>query len=199
MYLQVEWTSTTTSFQWNELPRPHHFSGMNFHDHIISVEWISTTTSFQWNELPRPHHFSGMNFHDHIISVRGDVWAHITSLTRHVTYCWSVCPKQGKWSVVYLCVRGIDFVSFYDFAIGFWNCSDSVVIWNCSDSVVFWNCSDSVVFWNCSDSVVFLELFRQCGILELFRQCGILELFRQCGILCLSFYQKDSLKSILAL
>ena len=127
MYLQVEWTSTTTSFQWNELPRPHHFSGMNFHDHIISVEWISTTTSFQWNELPRPHHFSGMNFHDHIISVRGDVWAHITSLTRHVTYYWSVCPKQGKWSVVYLCVRGIDFVSFYDFDIWFRNGCDSVV------------------------------------------------------------------------
>jgi len=28
---------------------------------------------------------------------------------------------------MYLCVRGIDFASFYDFAIGLWNCSDSVV------------------------------------------------------------------------
>ena len=37
--------------------------------------------------------------------------------------------------------------AFYDFDIGFWNCSDSVVSWNCSDSVVFWNCSDSVAFF----------------------------------------------------
>jgi len=28
---------------------------------------------------------------------------------------------------MYLCVRGIDFVSFYGFCIGFWDCSDSVV------------------------------------------------------------------------
>jgi hypothetical protein len=27
---------------------------------------------------------------------------------------------------MYLCVRGIDFVSFYDSDIWFWNCSDSV-------------------------------------------------------------------------
>jgi len=29
--------------------------------------------------------------------------------------------------VIYLCVRGIEFVSFYDISIGFWNCSASVV------------------------------------------------------------------------
>ena len=28
---------------------------------------------------------------------------------------------------MYLCVRGIDFVSFYDFCIRFWDCYDSVV------------------------------------------------------------------------
>jgi len=28
---------------------------------------------------------------------------------------------------MYLCARGIDFASFYDFVIEFWNCSDSVV------------------------------------------------------------------------
>ena len=28
---------------------------------------------------------------------------------------------------MYLCVNGIDFASFYDFGIGFWNCSDSVL------------------------------------------------------------------------
>jgi hypothetical protein len=36
-----------------------------------------------------------------------------------------VCIKTGKWAV--MCVKGIDFVSFYDFAIEFWNCSDIVV------------------------------------------------------------------------
>jgi hypothetical protein len=50
----------------------------------------------------------------------------------------------------YFLIRDIDFASFYDFDIWFWNCSDSVVFWNCSDSVVFWNCSDSVVFFCCS-------------------------------------------------
>jgi hypothetical protein len=28
---------------------------------------------------------------------------------------------------MYFCVKGIDFVSFYDCSIRFWNCSDSVV------------------------------------------------------------------------
>ena len=28
------------------------------------------------------------------------------------------------------------FGSFYDFPIGFWSCSNSVVFWSCSDSVV---------------------------------------------------------------
>jgi hypothetical protein len=36
---------------------------------------------------------------------------------------------------VYLCIRVIDFTSFYNFSIGFWNCFDSVVF------VVFhWYC-----------------------------------------------------------
>ena len=29
--------------------------------------------------------------------------------------------------VMYLCVRGIGFASFYDLSIGFWNCSGNVV------------------------------------------------------------------------
>ena len=28
---------------------------------------------------------------------------------------------------MYMCVMDIDFASFYDFFIGFWNCSDSMV------------------------------------------------------------------------
>ena len=32
-----------------------------------------------------------------------------------------------NWAVMYLCINGINFVSFYDFDILFWNCSDSVI------------------------------------------------------------------------
>jgi hypothetical protein len=45
------------------------------------------------------------------------------------TLYWSACTKPGKWEVMYLCIRGIDFVSVSTiFLIAFWNCSDSVVI-----------------------------------------------------------------------
>ena len=30
------------------------------------------------------------------------------------------CTKQGRWAVIYLCVRDIDFASFYYLSIGFW-------------------------------------------------------------------------------
>ena len=33
------------------------------------------------------------------------------------TFYWSTCTKQGKWAVMYLCGRGIDFASFYDYDI----------------------------------------------------------------------------------
>ena len=39
----------------------------------------------------------------------------------------SVCTKTGHWTVMYLCVRGIDVTSFYHFNIRFRNCSDSVL------------------------------------------------------------------------
>jgi hypothetical protein len=36
-------------------------------------------------------------------------------------------PVPNQECVMYLCVRDIDFVCFYDFPIWFWNCSDIVV------------------------------------------------------------------------
>ena len=30
-----------------------------------------------------------------------------------VTFYWSACTKPGKWVIIYLCVNGVDFVSFY--------------------------------------------------------------------------------------
>jgi len=42
-------------------------------------------------------------------------------------FYWSACTKPRKWTVMYLCLRGIDLTSFYDFDFWFWNCFDSVV------------------------------------------------------------------------
>jgi hypothetical protein len=58
---------------------------------------------------------------------------------------------------LYLCVRSIDFVSFYNISIGYWNCSDCVIlelfrlcdigtvqtVWYC----FYWNCSDCVILF----------------------------------------------------
>jgi len=43
------------------------------------------------------------------------------------TFYWSASTKPEKWAVIYLCVKVIDFFSFYDFDILFWSCSESVV------------------------------------------------------------------------
>jgi hypothetical protein len=41
-------------------------------------------------------------------------------LIKPATFYRSVCTKPGKWAVIQLCVRGVDFASFYDFSNGFW-------------------------------------------------------------------------------
>jgi hypothetical protein len=63
----------------------------------------------------------GKHIHDCIISFTGDAWAHKTSLTPSHFFYWSACTKPGKWDVIcmYLYIRGIDFVSFYDFLLTF--------------------------------------------------------------------------------
>ena len=42
----------------------------------------------------------------------------------YLYFKWSVCTEPDQGEVVYLCIRGIDFPSFYDFSNRFWNCSD---------------------------------------------------------------------------
>jgi hypothetical protein len=48
-------------------------------------------------------------------------------------YCLSICLLVIELSVflrltvMFLCARGVDFISFYEFSIGFWKYSDSVV------------------------------------------------------------------------
>jgi hypothetical protein len=65
---------------------------------------------------------------------------------------------------LYLCVRSIDFVSFYNISIGYWNCSDCVILelFRLCDIV-------SIGYWNCSDCVILflLELFRLCDIVSI--------------------------------
>jgi len=47
-----------------------------------------------------------------------------------ICFCFlilSASTMPGKWTVMYLCVRGVECASFYDYSIGSWKCSDSVV------------------------------------------------------------------------
>ena len=62
----------------------------------------------------------GKHLHDCIISLREEVLAHKISLTITIIY-WNACTKPGMWAVMYL------WASFYNFSIGFWKWSNSVV------------------------------------------------------------------------
>jgi len=52
---------------------------------------------------------------------------HKTSLPNTFLFIEVSVPSQESEHVMYVCVRSIDCVSFCDFSIGFWNCSNSVV------------------------------------------------------------------------
>jgi hypothetical protein len=65
----------------------------------------------------------GKHLHERIISLQEEIWAHKTSLTPSL--CFIEVPVSSQ--IMYLCVVGINFASFYNYAIVFWNCSDSVV------------------------------------------------------------------------
>ena len=58
-----------------------------------------------------------------IISLRGAVWAHKTCLTPPL-YLPVTTPENER---PYICARGVNLASFYDFSNGLWICSDSVV------------------------------------------------------------------------
>jgi hypothetical protein len=53
------------------------------------------------------------------ILIKGEIWGHTTSLTPP-TFVLYAFNQPGKWAVMYLCVRGINFASLYDFDISFW-------------------------------------------------------------------------------
>jgi hypothetical protein len=53
-----------------------------------------------------------------------------------LTEVYSACNKPGKWAVECLCARSIDFASFYDGDIWFYNCSDSVIFFSLDFTIV---------------------------------------------------------------
>ena len=65
----------------------------------------------------------GNHLHERIISLQEEIWAYKTSLTPPL--CFIEVPVSSQ--IMYLCVVGINFVSFYNYAIVFCNCSGSVV------------------------------------------------------------------------
>ena len=77
----------------------------------------------------------GKHWSDRIISLRREVWAYKTSLTLPLLI---EVPVPGKWAVMCLCVKSIDFASFYHFAACFWNSSDSVVFFVFPFNVYIW-------------------------------------------------------------
>jgi hypothetical protein len=50
------------------------------------------------------------------------LWVFVPSQNSERSCIWvSVCAKPEQWAIMYLCDGGIDFVSFYDISILFWN------------------------------------------------------------------------------
>ena len=73
-------------------------------------------------------------------STSGDICVVMVMHIRQVPFCFLsspfcmtlFCTMLGKWAVMWLFAKGIDFVSFYDFSIEFWNCSDCVLFFVCT-------------------------------------------------------------------
>ena len=68
----------------------------------------------------------GKQLHDGIISLRREVCANKTRLISP-TFYWSVCTQPGMWAVMYLCVRGIDFVSVSSIILLYFGTGSTVV------------------------------------------------------------------------
>ena len=93
---------------------------------------------------------------------------------RHFFY-WSSCSKSGQWAVTYICVRDIDFVSFYYFSIWFWNCSDGVVTFVFFTLVQSWQKTKINMFFSlifvCQNGKDILTLNVQSESLPLMKYC----------------------------
>jgi hypothetical protein len=68
----------------------------------------------------------GLAFYSHMENNYITTSFHQEGRFNPTTCYWSDCIKPGKWAIMYtcMCVKGIDIAYFYNFALGFWNCSD---------------------------------------------------------------------------
>ena len=91
----------------------------------------------------------------------------------HTFYHFSLTPplfnrvpvpcQESERRCIIICVRILDFASFFDFSIVFWNCSDSVVFF-----VFLLYLGTVPTVWYFLFSYCILGLFRQCGIFLLY-------------------------------
>ena len=71
------------------------------------------------SDIPR---FSRFKYSPVIFQCYQIYWEGLYCQKTSLTYPPFASTKPGKWTVMYLCVRGIDLTSFYDFSIEFLNC-----------------------------------------------------------------------------
>ena len=100
-------------------------------DNTKLVKYNINITRYRTTETPKQNHNKyvkvnilftrGKHLNDSIILPRKEVWAHKTSSTPDTVPSREVSCHVSVW-----CVRNVDFASFYDVDICFWNCSDSV-------------------------------------------------------------------------
>ena len=82
---------------------------------------------------------------------------------------------------MYLCAKGTEFASSYDFSMGLKNCSDSVALF-----VFVLDLGNVPTVWHYLFFYWTLELFRQCGII-----CFSVGLWRCCDIVALFVFVLD--------
>jgi len=132
--------------QWNTMYIGKKNTGTNKYSKVFSFQStyirLHLNTFFWPNYVPtfvvKFKHTFITCLHDCIISLReGGGCVHKTSLTP-ATFYSSACTKPGQKVGMYLCVRGIDCASFYDFDIWFWNCFVSVVFLYFHLFTVYW-------------------------------------------------------------
>ena len=86
---------------------------------VLSFHYVSTQMVLRANNDPS----CTKHIHDRIISLRGEVWAHKTSLTLPLLFNWNACTKPGECT----CVLGIS--SQPVFMIFLWDFGTVLTMW----------------------------------------------------------------------
>ena len=116
--------------------------------YYLSIEFM-VTTLFLWFYMYLKVDIlltCGKHLQDRISSLKTKVWSHTTNLS---SLPLSACTNPETSAVMHICVRVIDFASFFDFSIG-------LGLW-CLTPL-------STIFQRYRFSIWFLELCGQCGI-----------------------------------